>query len=108
VGLTWKKTLVFLVDIDIRVTIWPYLSAETPMFDITKWIRLPQDRKIYGKDLEDAGYPYVYTSKDHFGKWQEMHHWCNTVIGADRYTWTGDVFWFLTEDDAVKFSLVWG
>jgi hypothetical protein len=30
------------------------------------------------------------------------------VIGADRYTWTGDVFWFLTEDDAVKFSLVWG
>lgn len=78
------------------------------MFDITKWIRLPQYRKIYGKDLEDAGYPYVYTSKDHFGQWQEIHHWCDTVIGGDRYTWTGDVFWFLTEEDAMLFTLTWG
>lgn len=78
------------------------------MFDVRNWPKLPQDRTIYGKHLEAAGYPRVYLRRDFFGQSQQVHEYCNTVIGADRYTWTGDVYWFITEDDAVKFSLVWG
>lgn len=96
------------MNIDIRVTIWPFLSAQTPMFDITKWIRLPQGRIVYGKDLEDAGYPYVYTGSQYFQRMGEVHKWCNAMIGADRYIWTADVFWFLTEEDAMLFTLTWG
>jgi hypothetical protein len=55
-----------------------------------------------------AGYPYVLVQNSQSNKWSEIHAWCQNVLGQDNYTWTGDVFWFLTEDDAVKFSLVWG
>lgn len=43
----------------------------------------------------------------HFS-WQEMHNWCKEKFGAEQYTWTGSLFWFQNERDAIMFMLRWG
>ena len=40
-------------------------------------------------------------------QWNEMHRWCMTNFGVNHYTWTGNIFWFEREEDAVMFSLKW-
>lgn len=39
--------------------------------------------------------------------WQDIHEWCCDQFGQDHYTWTGETFWFETEQAAVLFSLRW-
>jgi hypothetical protein len=41
-------------------------------------------------------------------QWQEMHNWCKEQFGAEQYTWTGSLFWFQNERDAIVFMLRWG
>lgn len=40
-------------------------------------------------------------------KWGEIHYWCQEQVGENHYTWTGEVFWFETEQAAVMFALRW-
>ena len=40
--------------------------------------------------------------------WPEMHDWCKEKFGAGQYTWTGRLFWFQNEQDAIMFMLRWG
>lgn len=54
--------------------------------------------------LQNAGYfPVSLSSKE----WSTVHNWCVDTFG-DRYTWTGEVFWFETREDAMRFKLQWG
>lgn len=63
---------------------------------------------LVGKDwrvlLKEHGY---YSIRVGEGDWQAVHEWCQKYIGEPHYTWTGEVFWFETERDAVTFSLRW-
>lgn len=37
----------------------------------------------------------------------ELHDWAAQYIGKENYNWTGSVFWFNNEKDAMLFSLRW-
>lgn len=39
--------------------------------------------------------------------WIPIHEWCEQIIGRNNYAWTGNTFWFETEEDAVAFKLRW-
>jgi hypothetical protein len=39
--------------------------------------------------------------------WTSMHEWCQTNIGQEHYSWTGTIFWFERQEDAVVFALRW-
>ena len=59
----------------------------------------------WDKFLEAGGYYSVHLSK--YTHWSDIMQWCNQVIGADHYTWTGYTMWFEREEDAVMFALRW-
>jgi hypothetical protein len=40
-------------------------------------------------------------------RWEPAHQWCIQQYGPDHYTWTGNCFWFETEQDALLFQLTW-
>jgi hypothetical protein len=40
-------------------------------------------------------------------RWEPAHQWCIQQYGSDHYTWTGNCFWFETEQDALLFQLTW-
>lgn len=55
--------------------------------------------------FEKAGYiPIALPRAD---PWQEVHAWAMEHIGYDNYNWTGNVFWFMNERDAMLFALRW-
>lgn len=55
--------------------------------------------------FKDAGYhPVGLTS---LSEWQDIHSWCKRYVGEQHYTWTGQVFWFETEEAANWFKLRW-
>lgn len=55
--------------------------------------------------LREQGY---YPVAAGLGSWADIHEWCNQHIGEQHYTWTGEVFWFETEQAAMLFTLRWG
>ena len=55
--------------------------------------------------LKEQGYYPVVS--DPSTAWADMHEWCEQHFGEDHYTWTGEVFWFETEQAAVLFALRW-
>lgn len=54
--------------------------------------------------LKEQGY---YSVSAGAGSWADIHEWCDQHIGEQHYTWTGEVFWFETEQAAVMFALRW-
>jgi hypothetical protein len=40
-------------------------------------------------------------------RWESAQQWCIQQYGQDHYTWTGNAFWFETEQDALLFQLTW-
>ena len=39
--------------------------------------------------------------------WHNIHSWCIENFGEQHYTWTGNVFWFDNEQNAIMFALKW-
>lgn len=54
--------------------------------------------------LKEQGYYPVAAGA---GSWADIHEWCVDKIGEQHYTWTGEVFWFENEQDALLFTLRW-
>lgn len=57
--------------------------------------------------LDKAGYYSVLLGVAGHHKWVDVHSWCKEHVGHDNYTWTGSMFWFDTEKDAMFFTLKW-
>jgi len=58
--------------------------------------------------FEDAGYYRMVPSRENTTyHWGEIHQWCEQQFGRDHYAWTGDIFWFENERDAMLFALRW-
>jgi hypothetical protein len=38
--------------------------------------------------------------------WQKMHNWCK--LNTPTYKYSGHQFFFRTDEDAVKFKVIWG
>lgn len=53
-----------------------------------------------------AGYISVRPSRV-MELWIEIHNWCREKIGEKNYAWTGTLFWFENDHDAVMFALRW-
>ena len=60
----------------------------------------------WGATLKGAGYIRVDATGNP-SEWNELHQWCMSNFGQDHYTWTGNIFWFENELDAVTFALRW-
>lgn len=65
----------------------------------------PGKNIIWNEELAKAGYINVPLTSS--AEWSEVHRWCVANIGKNRYTWTGNIFWFETEKDAIMFTLRW-
>lgn len=57
--------------------------------------------------FRQAGLYSVNVGLSGLDDWQGLHQWCQQQFGTDHYTWTGSVFWFENEQDAVLFTLRW-
>lgn len=55
--------------------------------------------------LEQAGYYSHHLCN--LKHWTDIHQWCQEYIGEAHYAWTGSVFWFERQEDAVFFKLRW-
>ncbi len=78
-------------------------------------------RKVHSKYLKDPnvltppwqdilskyGYHKISLPNGALVHWPDVHVWCKENLGTEHYTWTGNIFWFETEQDAVLFSLRW-
>lgn len=74
------------------------------------FLRLNNRRKrIDASVFKAANYPMAIPDR---GQWQEIHKWCREVFkdakGRQTYSWTGEKFWFLTEQDKMAFVFQWG
>lgn len=56
--------------------------------------------------FEEKGY-YHAQCGNQIIKWQEVHQWCESMIGRDHYAYHGEHFWFETEEASVLFILRW-
>lgn len=75
-----------------------------------QFLRLNNRKKVfYADDFEKAGYPKAIPTN---GSWEEWHRFCGEAFvdgqGNRTYTWTGHVWWFLTESTCMVFSLRFG
>ena len=73
-------------------------------FDIT----LPyatRNRVNWMVRFQEAGYHKITITVSN--SWIPIHEWCEQIIGRNNYAWTGNTFWFETEEDAVAFKLRW-
>lgn len=52
--------------------------------------------------LENAG--YLFVSIDPSGFWDQSHKWCKDRYGEENYIWTGEKFWFDTQEEADRFN----
>lgn len=58
--------------------------------------------------FRDAGYFSVpLTDNNLLHQWQDVHRWCEHEFGERHYTWTGSIFWFENDRDAMWFALRW-
>jgi hypothetical protein len=80
------------------------VKQRLPSFD---WVRryasehrLKVDRYLF----KQIGYHSVVVDVNN---WREVHQWCKDNIDKDEYTWTGEVFWFRDDRQALLFSLAW-
>lgn len=55
---------------------------------------------VYADMLLDAGYFFVPCP----GPWETVHAWMKERYGEDKYTWTGEKFWFNNKTEAEEFS----
>lgn len=39
--------------------------------------------------------------------WKEVHIWCVEEFGQENYAWSGNIFWFQTNEAATWFTLKW-
>lgn len=51
-----------------------------------------------------AGYTPIELDRNSMSKWVQLHGWLNAHY-PDRYTWTGNTFWFDDTKIAVQFAL---
>lgn len=73
---------------------------------------LVMDGKVANKNhyllFEEAGYiPIILNDKASGAVWHDIHEWALEHIGYSNYNWTGSVFWFMNEKDAMLFALRW-
>lgn len=68
----------------------------------------PNNGVIDASVLGSAGFPSVTIGRQHSLLWSKVHDWCREYYGPGNYTWTGEIFWFNTEEDAVVFALKYG
>lgn len=60
------------------------------------------------KRFVDCGYYSVPLTGNAIGyDWQDVHQWCEQQFGERHYAWTGNIFWFETEEAAAWFALRW-
>ena len=52
-------------------------------------------------------YPVTMHLRGQPGEWQAVHDWCRDHVGENGYRWTGSLFWFRDQADAVLFALRW-
>ena len=55
--------------------------------------------------FKEAGYHSV--SLNSLTEWQAIHTWCTRQVGKEHYAWTGQIFWFETQEAANWFTLRW-
>lgn len=55
--------------------------------------------------FQEAGYHSIGLTR--LSMWPEIHEWCKQHVGKQHYAWTGNVFWFETEQAAALFALRW-
>jgi hypothetical protein len=60
------------------------------------------------KRLLSEGWLPVECSKHFHNNWPECHKQCAEMFGKDNYTWTGEIFWFRTEEDILWFRMAFG
>lgn len=66
---------------------------------------LGQDGIKWVSRFRDAGYHSAMPgSLEH---WPHIHQWCVDTLGRDHYVWTGNTFWFESEQHANWFRLRW-
>ena len=75
---------------------------------ITEQMLIQQSK--YQKQLIDEGWLSVGCSEYFFKNWSRCHDQCKQLFGEPSvgYTWTGDIFWFKTEEDIMLFKLTFG
>jgi hypothetical protein len=59
------------------------------------------DTYVHAAVLEQAG--YFQSSIDPKVFWEEAHRYMTDRYGKDNYIWTGEKFWFDTEEEAIQF-----
>ena len=60
----------------------------------------------WAESLQSAGYVGVCIDIQNNKPWL-IKKWCAEQFGIRHYAWSGDVFWFESEQDSVLFSLRW-
>lgn len=80
------------------------------MMDVKIWCRIdPSDIRngsVTYQDLLESGYPRVHLPNA-YGKWTDIHAWCELNVGKEYYTWVSNVFFFVHDADAIQFTLAW-
>ena len=64
----------------------------------------PGNVKKHYDILLEAGYVPVRMTRYVGG---ELHTWAEQHLGRSNYNWTGSVFWFNNDHDAMLFALRW-
>jgi hypothetical protein len=57
------------------------------------------------KELLAAGWIPMECSKYFHQNWSECHEQCREIFGEKGYTWTGEIFWFRSVEDAFWFKM---
>ena len=70
-------------------------------------IDLNIDRKNWYDILGSGGYIQVKFPNTDWNLTRQVAAWCRENFGVDHYYWTGGVFWFDSEEQAVLFALRW-
>ena len=84
-------------EVGVKIPVRQYIDnyLETHPGDVTSHYNM----------LKSAGYYPVCTNR-YIG--MPIHDWLIEHVGYDNYNWTGRVFWFNKEKDAIWFALKWG
>lgn len=55
---------------------------------------------VYADIMSQAGYIFVPCP----GSWNDVHQWLTYRYGEKNYVWTGEKFWFNTNEEAEEFK----
>lgn len=55
--------------------------------------------------FRSAGYYPVLISN--ITQWTQIHAWCTETVGHDHYAWSGNTFYFESDQAAIQFTLRW-